>query len=452
MMHRLFTPILKRPASWVAGALLLSPFVSVQAQQKEWWFDVEVLVFERTLNPNDIQEQFPDAVTTVSVDGLRDLLKDYLVPDIHPVLRTLPTCDSTEEALIWPAISLPDLWQPALDEPNADLPSNREPDEVVATDALIERLNTTDATGQHRDGIIVGGPQVAMSLAQWTEQVSQTYPKASTTDSSLSVPTLRDKLGCLEENERWQWPPLNPQPSPLTDVPSVPTVIDGLEWPHLRRDSLLSATSLNFAKLRRDIDRRNGMRSLLHLGWRQEVQFGQQNATTYRLYGGINYAQQYAPDGQSRAVLLSPTDIEPTQDNPSLSGPSLVEQIRQQLQSPWLTLQLPAKQHTDSTEDLSPVAPLWQLDGAFQVFLRNINGVPYLHINSEMDYRLPVFEADTDALSIAPPTRLKTFPFQQLRRIISTQVHYFDHPLFGMVVQLRRYTPPPLDEEMEDTQ
>ena len=40
---------------------------------------------------------------------------------------------------------------------------------------------------------------------------------------------------------------------------------------------------------------------------------------------------------------------------------------------------------------------------------------------------------------IQQPNFLQRANFNQLRRVISQQVHYFDHPLFGMVVRINRY-------------
>ena len=99
--------------------------------------------------------------------------------------------------------------------------------------------------------------------------------------------------------------------------------------------------------------------------------------------------------------------------------------------------------------------PIWELDGFIQVFLKYINSVPYLHINSELFYRQPVatdVKQQSDSTS-APTYELVSIPFRQVRRVISTQLHYFDHPLFGMVVQIRRYDRPAAKQSnTDDTQ
>jgi hypothetical protein len=146
---------------------------------------------------------------------------------------------------------------------------------------------------------------------------------------------------------------------------------------------------------------------------------------------------------------------------------------------------------TDKTSQQNTIADsvmfkeLWQLDGEITVYLRNINRVPYLHIDSNLDYRQPIFDSnkapkiqgsstalpDQSAVvlnqlqprspqpnSLQPITLqpnsqklnfLQSVNFNQLRRVISKQVHYFDHPLFGMVVRLNRYRWPEEEEELE---
>ena len=124
--------------------------------------------------------------------------------------------------------------------------------------------------------------------------------------------------------------------------------------------------------------------------------------------------------------------------------------------------ELPLLQVPEVDENLIP-EQVWELDGLFKLYLQNIGSVPYLHIDSQFNFRQPTILEDyqlpeaylipvdvltgtqvTDtATNEATPTYfLKPYRFQQLRRVISRQIHYFDHPMFGMVVQIRRYQIP----------
>ena len=103
----------------------------------------------------------------------------------------------------------------------------------------------------------------------------------------------------------------------------------------------------------------------------------------------------------------------------------------------------------NTQSDVKRLPPIWELDGFIQIYLKYINRVPYLHINSELFYRQPVLSANT--LPGAPPAyELVSIPFSQQRRVISTQLHYFDHPLFGMLVQIRRYDRPAAPQPAEE--
>jgi hypothetical protein len=75
-----------------------------------------------------------------------------------------------------------------------------------------------------------------------------------------------------------------------------------------------------------------------------------------------------------------------------------------------------------------PTAPLqpWEIDGFFKVHLDH-----YLYINSEFSI-----------IDIAQGTEAEnTVSFKQNRRVISGEIHYFDHPNIGMIVQIRRFDP-----------
>jgi hypothetical protein len=101
--------------------------------------------------------------------------------------------------------------------------------------------------------------------------------------------------------------------------------------------------------------------------------------------------------------------------------------------------------------------------------LRNVGRVPYLHIDGNLDYRYPIFEVNQGILSadnldnlaeqtaitqnqLQQPNALRSVTFNQLRRVVSKQVHYFDHPLFGMIVRINRFKWPvePEESELED--
>ena len=67
------------------------------------------------------------------------------------------------------------------------------------------------------------------------------------------------------------------------------------------------------------------------------------------------------------------------------------------------------EQGEDDTTDASLRTPIWEIDGTIKVFLKYINRVPYLHVDSEIFYRQPVplsyFSSEDDSSGNAAKPR-----------------------------------------------
>ena len=72
------------------------------------------------------------------------------------------------------------------------------------------------------------------------------------------------------------------------------------------------------------------------------------------------------------------------------------------------------------------------------------------NLGSTLDWQ---YDADflTDDSAEYKVTRdvLKYYPLRQSRRIIDSKVHYFDHPLMGMIIQLRAYDPEEVQNQLQ---
>ena len=88
-----------------------------------------------------------------------------------------------------------------------------------------------------------------------------------------------------------------------------------------------------------------------------------------------------------------------------------------------------------------PKAPLqpWYLDGFFKVHLDH-----YLYINA--DFNVLSHDSMLDA-AVSSKEKVKLINFSQNRRVITGEIHYFDHPYIGMIVQIRRFDPSKPPEE-----
>lgn len=156
----------------------------------------------------------------------------------------------------------------------------------------------------------------------------------------------------------------------------LPQVVDGEVYEHTDTPYVLAQSQLQFSD-KRDQLARIGRQVLLHTGWRFPGQ-SKRTAPKFRLYGG-----------------------------------ELIAQV--------------PKNVPNSADFLSPIRPeynlIWQLDGFLKVHLNH-----YLYITSALTLRQT---GDTE-------THLSG-EFSQFRRVISGEIHYFDHPQLGMLVQIRRF-------------
>lgn len=106
------------------------------------------------------------------------------------------------------------------------------------------------------------------------------------------------------------------------------------------------------------------------------------------------------------------------------------------------------RQLTANDEQEKPVATPprqpWYLDGLFKIHLEH-----YLYINSEFNMvetsnqpSLLAGNADnSNNVGSAAESKNKIISFKQSRRVITGEIHYFDHPYIGMIVQIRRFDP-----------
>ena len=278
--------------------------------------------------------------------------------------------------------------------------------------------------------------------------------------------------------------PDNRMPAPT----SLPIVVEGHDWALASKAHLLTSEQQGLSSISRQIRSNRQLERLFHATWRQPVMFGKNNAFDVRLYGGQNYAQQYDKNGEMReqqsntalvksansesefgydataglnndessATIKSVTDIATTSD--------IFADIERRLSNPQaikyeafkaLDTAIIVEQGDDNALAPSLRTPIWEIDGTIKVFLKYINRVPYLHVDGEMFYRQPVplsyfssEESSNVAANQPTPTEYKlvSVPLAEQRRVISTQLHYFDHPLFGFVVQIRRYNRPDISE------
>ena len=167
-----------------------------------------------------------------------------------------------------------------------------------------------------------------------------------------------------------------------------------------------------------------GFEVLFHNVWRQGDE-GKSRAPVFRIRAGKDFSKQFNINGSQKVQFTDLTDA---------NGETLTEQTIDK--------------------------PLYELDGKIQVYVQH-----YLFLEAELDLKAPsvrdvVLEDKQLDLStpesndtvqignlekISPTIQveefLKSYRLGQKRRMRSTETHYIDHPLMGIIIQVRRVPP-----------
>ncbi|WJG07940.1 CsiV family protein [Aliiglaciecola sp. LCG003] len=443
-LHNLLT----KPAKY-CGLIYLTLFGSMTfAQDQDWWFDIEIIVYKRNISADSILEKFEPQLNQVNGTFTHQLIEHYLKPDIADLYWSLPKC-------FLPAIA---------DKPLEPVVFNPEYANFIPFDKIVEGSNNqpkrADNGSERQKNINL--PASGVQHYSPAQSLNDTNASLFPWDLNISQYDLRipSKNVCRFDEAQL----------PYHFIAKVPKALDVSENANFRGAQLLAINSLQLTDLANDINRQRDLSTLLHTGWRQQIYFDQEQGQAFHLIAGKNYAQQYTPtgelipepepkDGRGQPVKTPQTDaviseLLPADKHISLSHQSsgeqpmaldLVSQIRQALQNDDFVFQPPVEVASNSNQaNLEVQQDLWEIDGRIKVFLRYIQRTPYLHIDGDVDFRAPILVAPTEQNALTGSSKLQSFPFQQMRRVISKQVHYFDHPMFGMVIQIRRHEFPQL--------
>lgn len=495
---------------------LLAALASMPLQANDdWWFDVEVIAFERNVALSSLDEQFEfsNNLSAPSIDT--DVISHVIAPNISWLKQGLSVCNETKvpawpEIIVLPPSAMP--LQTITDNDAVTLNNTEETLPQVDTAITPEFTNeinrdVTDKTNSNADvePLAPSDDYVGLSPQQHAKIWLAFHEISAHTSKNIHVPSFsyceKPLPWITYEDKTWHiHRPDNRLPAPA----SLAITPEGQDWTNARHAHLLSKNVQHLTNLSRQIRQNRDLTRLLHIVWRQPVKFGEDNAFNVRLFAGKNYATEFNADGTFRTPLIPHTTVEitqPSSENQSFNdgeenskalsfdevsedlkveglevedtqtylapnGQSnyFFEQLETRLASPApisfndMTAQSSANVVDDANEEgIAPAlrTPIWQLDGNLKVFLKYINNVPYLHIDSNLLYRQPISlelmgSKQGNVNNITPAQeQLVSLSFNEQRRVISKQLHYFDHPLFGMIVQIRRYHPPSQPEEPE---
>ncbi|GEM_PF-3375751 len=456
----------------IAG--FISTFYLQTGFANERWFEVELLIFKR----NDFQqlnEAFNPEINLINVNQARDLISPTYQPDNQQLRQWLGLCtkpsepysealeqlEQTPNPLIYQAQLTPATElatnESAQDEFNSpdthitgastfnDIQSLNEPAQVQLTDAGLEPDYNTPPFDQLRSlesktGLDIEALTFANAKPSWHFSFDCIAPPPSILNPDYQ--TITD----LEVN---------------TDLPSLPVTLNGNIPNQENQPYLLPADKLQFDELKGKIRWRDDMTPILHFGWRQVVR-SESEESPWRIYAGQNYSQQFEYNGTVKS-----SDSEPEQEKTVLNVPQeadkslayqsvqnniqqLLNKIDNQTWKPESAL-LDKQKEQQQTELKANAVPsqVWQLDGLFKIYLQH-----YLYIETEFNLRevgsVPTqVQAEINlnepgVIEVQTPSEqpyLYPYYFKQNKRIISEEVHYFDHPKMGIVMQVRKYFP-----------
>ncbi|MFQ3206325.1 MAG: hypothetical protein ACI9IT_000459 [Glaciecola sp.] len=373
--------------------VLFAAPMQVLSQEEDWWFDVEVIAFKRNNANTALEEDFSYITHEVSSTKAIDLISLPLYRRANPLL---------------------DLQQMLYEcSPNSTLyHSNLLP------------LDSNDS----------------ISLSEFDDNTVDVFNKYKIFTPLLSSEErfglLLDPQNCSNQKQAIARSMLVVRSTNKIPVYLQQPNISITEYAHLLDDNQL--TLVDYAKRlfgQRDVS------ALSHIVWRQPVFFGEENSSFYRVFAGdkLELPEQSISSYETLKQKFVPEIKNIIDQNSETFFAELTQQLNEGIPVNWESR---ASNKESKLTDPSSLDDVWEIDGKVKVYLKYINRVPYLHIESEFEFH----ELELNSFGEA---KIEQYPFKQRRRVISKQIHYFDHPKMGIIIRLQRYEKPK-EEDNED--
>ncbi|RKF19542.1 hypothetical protein DBZ36_03490 [Alginatibacterium sediminis] len=198
----------------------------------------------------------------------------------------------------------------------------------------------------------------------------------------------------------------------------LPTVINGKDWPAYGPTNrrVLSSSSLRLKRQYNSLRTHAGFTPMLHIAWRETV-LPKHRAQHNGFQAGENFADRDNNDGIELSQVINDA-LASTNQNWEIDG-----SIRVYLQHYlYIEAQMLLKQEVTKQIELEPV-----LSEATNTSIDSDES------NVVVGEFTDIIETPTQTVSV-----LESYKFDQKRRVKSDEVHYFDHPLMGLVIQIRK--------------
>ena len=293
-----------------------------------------------------------------------------------------------------------------------------QPDIRALQSALPSCQDNTDSLLAVEDRVAGIEPQPWFDEIQLAEQQLKQYagafPAAPLLQWPLSCRRNQPKIATITD------PMLYPQEADTqVDGPSLLPVVPQPTAPvqHQPTPYLLDETAFQLKDLAWQLGHRAGHKLLLHTAWRQSLGV-KRRSTSLRFFAGQRFSPKFDYQGllkTERSDMLAAT--------PDLQA--AIEKTYQQLQQ---AQQLSRDEQAQAVYGLPQ--QVWQLDGIIQPYNERM-------LFADTEFNLRQLVSDTNNIE-----RLNTFYVKDSVRLLLGEIHYLDHPRFGLILQIRRFTPP----------
>ncbi len=470
------------------------------------WFEMEVILFSQLGDKTSLNEDFTNETSLPTYRGIRELLTEYIQPDISNLQRQLPFCASPLSLTSYhknksvTAITFETLNEQLTKQfqQNLTYPVNVESliKQVITQRSTLSASNFNNTEGsQNGQSFDINNAQSFESIKQANlnakshENIIPKIDNTITTNLDTNVEANQEMIKLADYN----YEPITfskqlcqlsnqdktalQQALPYFDenaikIERIPRTINGIEKLASNEPYLISQSSLQLNDIIKKLRSSREFKPLLHVGWRQaEPAINAKRSIPMHLFAGenllANYQQQLEQFKQEQALAQKQEEILQAalgteQVNAFTSSAADNErQLNSIISSlddvPENTIDLVAQldelaashQLTDIEKAVNipleaPIKPSqnWSIDGLFNVHLDH-----YLYITADFNIaNMTLAQQASQQLVTGEYQPIKSIRFSQNKRVISKEIHYFDHPYMGMIVQIRRYKRPTAEE------
>ena len=493
----------------ILSAVALSVISSAQANEKRW-FEMEVILFSQLGDKSQLKENFSNTPPMPKYRRVRDLLSELLTPDIRMIKKHLPICETQQQqpkqvlsfdnfpsASVFKQLSLPAIFptktaedlqaEMLLEHPELTSAYYQVPEQQAAqAAATTERNNSTLTELTNEENSLSDSHDIA-ALSFEQQAILAAAEEAFAKPNYQFSPIVPSKKLCrLSNNDIQALTAAVPEfDANAFEIEQVPKTINAVETPLSSEPYLISSDSLELHDIVKQLALSRDFKPLLHIGWRQsEPAINKKRSIPMRLFAGENLAAHYqkqlaqyetelaqaqVQEQQLQTLLMNISAQNNSDISSNKSSDTLAKQLHKQNKLKEIIAnlkQMPtdkttllaeldaikANSQVKNSQELTLKAPIkpsqdWTIDGLFNVHLNH-----YLYITADLNIAdMSLAEQASKSLAKGEPVPIKSIRFSQNKRVISKEIHYFDHPYIGMIVQIRRHHRPDLASLNKDT-